>query len=137
MTIPRRLALLACLALAAPAARAQGTTGPSGAWVVQAIGTTSQAGAPRADITFAADGRAHGTTGCNRFNGGFTVDGASLTFGPVAGTRMACEPRAMDQERRFHEALAATRGWRMDGQALLLTDAAGTPVLRLIRIRAG
>lgn len=136
MSITRR-ALVACLALAAPAARAQPAAFPAGAWVVQAIGTTALAGAPRADITFTAEGRAHGTTGCNRFTGGFTADGATLAFGPVAGTRMACEPPAMDQEWRFHEALAATRGWRMDGAALLLTDGAGATVLRLARSRAG
>lgn len=137
MDITRRTALLACLALAAPGALAQGGPSPAGAWVVAAIGATSQAGAPRADITFAAEGRAHGTTGCNRFTGGFTLDGASLRFGPVAGTRMACAPPAMDQERRFHEALEAVRGWRADGAALLLTDGAGATVLRLVRVRAG
>ncbi len=138
MDTTRRMALLACLAVAAPGAFAQGGASPSGAWVVDAIGATRQAGgAPRADITFAAEGRAHGTTGCNRFTGGFTLDGASLRFGPVAGTRMACAPPAMDQERRFHEALDAVRGWRADGAALLLTDGAGATVLRLVRARAG
>lgn len=133
MQICRRPALLACLALAAPAAHAQDATGPMGAWVVEAIGATPLASSHRADITFTAEGRAHGTTGCNRFMGGFTLEGAALRFSPIAGTRMACEPAAMDQEQRFHDALAATRGWRMDGAALVLTDGAGGTVLRLVR----
>ncbi len=136
MPIDRRV-LLACLAFAAPAALAQAPAGPTGAWVVQAIGATPLTGSPRADITFTPDHRAYGTTGCNRFMGGFTLDGASLRFGPVAGTNMACEPAAMEQEQRFHQALAATRAWRMDGAALLLTDDAGNPALRLARASGG
>lgn len=136
MDIHRRPALLACLALAAPAALAEEAPGPTGAWVAEAIGGTALPASPRADITFSAEGRAHGSSGCNRFTGGFTRDGASLQFGPVAGTRMACEPAAMELEQRFHQALEAVRGWRMDGAALLLTDAAGATVLRLVRSRS-
>ena len=137
MDITRRTTLLACLALAAPGAFAQGGARPAGAWIVEAIGGTPLAGGPRADITFTAEGGVHGTTGCNRFMGGFTLDGASLRFGPTAGTRMACPPPAMEQERRFHEALEAVRGWQAEGDALLLTDGTGATVLRLLRGPAG
>ena len=135
MNLTRRCSLLACLAIAAPAAFAQEPAPPTGAWIVEAIGGAALTGEKRADITFTADHRVHGSTGCNRFMGGFTLAGASLRFGPVAGTRMACEAPLMQQEQRFHAALEAVRGWRMDGATLLLTDAGGAAALRLSRQR--
>lgn len=133
MQIPRRHILAACLAIAAPAALAQRAAFPGGEWVVAAMGNLPVSAPARADITFTDAGRAHGRSFCNRFTGGFTLDGATLRFGPAAGTRMACEAPAMDLEQRFHLALEAVRGWRLDGEALLLTDEAGAPVLRLVR----
>lgn len=50
---------------------------------------------------------------------------------------MACEPPAMEVEQRFLDALAAVRGWRLEGPALLLTDGAGATVMRLLRAEAG
>ncbi len=129
----RRHALVIPFALTLSAAVAQEAPAPAGAWVAASIGGTPVPPLHRADITFTAVGQVHGTTGCNRFMGGFTLDGGTLRFSPIAGTRMACEPTAMDQEMRFHEALSATRGWRPDGPALLLTNDAGDVVLRLVR----
>ena len=138
MVTHRRPALLACLLLAvAPACLAQLPDTPIGTWRVEAIGGSALPAAPRTDITFAAEGRVHGTGGCNRFMGGYTLDGATLRFGPIAGTRMACEAPAMEQETRFHDALATVRGWRRDGPSLLLTDGVGATVLRLVRAEAG
>jgi len=102
-------------------------------WVVQEIAGQPLAGQARADITFDGHGRAHGTGGCNRFNGGYLIDGAALRFGPAAQTNMACEPPAMDQEARFHAALATVRAWRIDGGRLLLLEAGGAVAMRLTR----
>ena len=41
-------------------------------------------------ILLDASGQISGGTGCNRFAGGYVVDGAYLTFGQVATTRMYC-----------------------------------------------
>jgi len=103
------------------------------AWIVGDIAGRGVAGRLRGDITFSAEGRAFGSGGCNRFTGGYALDGAALRFDRMASTQMACEPEAMDQERRFHEALGAVRGWRMEGGALHLTDAAGAILMRLTR----
>lgn len=130
MKIRRRAIPAACAALALPlAARAEGPAGRH--WTIAAIGGTPTVAAHPADITFSAEGRAFGSTGCNRFTGGFTLDGAALRFGAVAGTRMACEAAAMDQEHRLHQALDRVRGWRSEGAALLLTGEGGAVLLRL------
>lgn len=115
-------------------ARAPAAEGLSGApWAVQEIDGQPLAGPLRADITFDGQGRAHGTGGCNRFTGGYVLEGAALRFGPAAQTNMACEPAAMEQEARFHAALATVRGWRIEAGALLLLDADGAVRMRLAR----
>lgn len=112
---------------------AEGLVGP--AWVAEDIGGRGVADRARTEITFGADGRAYGSGGCNRFTGGYTLDGPSLRFGAMASTNMACVPAAMDQEQRFHQALAAVRGWRVENGILRLTDEAGAAVLRFSRAR--
>jgi copper homeostasis protein (lipoprotein) len=62
--------------------------------------------------------------GCNRLMGSYSVEGDRLTFGPLAGTRLAC-PEGMEQEHAFHEALGTTATWRITGERLELFDAAG------------
>jgi heat shock protein HslJ len=85
-----------------------------GDWLV-----TSLAGSPvatdgqAASIAFTLDGKVSGSTGCNRFMGGFALTGETLTFGPLAGTRMACPEALMQQESRMFELLAAVRGFQI------------------------
>lgn len=78
------------------------------------------------------ENRAHGSSGCNRFTGSFALTGYALTFGPLAGTRMACPEPAMALESRFHAALAATTGYGIEGETLTLTGPEG-PVARFLR----
>jgi putative lipoprotein len=102
-------------------------------WLAREIGGRPVDGPHRAEITFDPQGRAYGTGGCNRFTGGVTLSGASLRFGPMAQTNMACEEAAMAQEARFHEALAAVRAFRVEAGVLVLLDSAGKAAMRLAR----
>ena len=38
-----------------------------------------------------ADGKLHGTDGCNRLLGSYEASGTDIVFGPLGGTRMFCE----------------------------------------------
>ncbi|MBK9738997.1 MAG: META domain-containing protein [Actinobacteria bacterium] len=58
-------------------------------------------------ITFDAKGRVFGDSGCNRFTGGYTVKGDSITIGPLASTLMACPDRQMAAEATFLTRLQA------------------------------
>lgn len=58
--------------------------------------------------------------------------GNTLTFGPLAGTRMACPAPAMDLERRFQAALASVTGYAINGEVLTLESLDG-PVARFER----
>jgi heat shock protein HslJ/uncharacterized lipoprotein YbaY len=79
--------------------------------------------------------RVAGSGGCNRLAGGYTLAGDRLTFGRTVGTMMAC-PDGMEQERAFHEALAAVARWRIDGQRLELLDSRGGVLARFEAVAA-
>jgi putative lipoprotein len=116
---------------AAPAA--PGLVGPE--WIVEDIGGRGVVGRARVSIAFDGQGRISGSGGCNRLVGGYTLDGASLRFGQMAGTMMACEPPLGEQEQRFHAALAEVRAWRIENGLLHLTNGAGATVIRAARGR--
>jgi heat shock protein HslJ len=65
--------------------------------------------------------RLSGTAGCNRFNGNWKQDGATLQLGPMAATRMACPPPAMEIEQRVLALLEAANSvtYTADGAAIL------------------
>jgi len=104
-------------AAAAPAANA--LAGSS--WQLQ--------GNARVTMQFSADGRVAGRGGCNRYTGQAKIDGASLSFGPMASTQMACPGDAMNQEREFLAALGkAERFQLMEGALLLFTQGSTQPL---------
>jgi heat shock protein HslJ len=134
MKTSRRLLLAAALLAAAPACAQPAAPDLAGAeWIVEDIGGRGVVDRARVSITFGAEGRAFGSGGCNRFTGGYTLDGASLRFGQMAGTMMACVPALGEQEQRFHAALAEVRGWRIENGLLHLANGAGATVIRASR----
>lgn len=114
----RGLALACGLAAAACASVAPEAPLTETRWVVQTIN-----GQPVAfrtpTLEFAAD-RISGTGGCNRYFGGYAVDGARLAITGVGATEMACEQPVMAQEAAFHAALGAVRTYRREGETLVL-----------------
>jgi len=72
----------------------------------------------------AAERRAGGTGGCNRFGGGYELDGAKLRFREMASTQMACE-HGMETEAAYYAALGRVRRWRLAAGRLELLDDAG------------
>ncbi len=60
-----------------------------------------------------------GHGGCNSFNGGYTLDGTSLTIGPIASTQMACE--SLDLETAYLTGLGDVDTASSDGDQLTLT----------------
>jgi copper homeostasis protein (lipoprotein) len=81
-------------------------------------------------LEFATDSdRLSGSGGCNRLMGGFRLAGETLSFSPLASTKMACGPETMALEQRFSEALGQVRRWSIDRRSLLLQDATGRTLL--------
>jgi len=89
------------------------------------------------DVTLLLDnGQATGTDGCNNYFGGYTLSGASLTFGPMASTQMACPEPRMKIESAWLTALGIVTGWRVDAGTLHLLDAAGNDLATLSPVPA-
>jgi len=91
-------------------------------------------GPDRAHLRFVRDSAlVSGGTGCNRFSGTFTHDGAALHFPPLATTQMACiDQRVAEQEHAFLAALGATERYAMAGDTLTLVGPSGN-LARLVR----
>jgi heat shock protein HslJ len=67
-----------------------------------------------------AEADASGNAGVNTYNASYTAaaDG-SLTFGPIASTKMAGDQAAMDLEAKYLEALQSVTGYSVNAQGLL------------------
>ena len=94
------------------------------------------AGDVPADLQFDGDAmRAGGFSGCNRYTGGYSRDGASgrggaLAFKPMAGTLMACQEGA-ELEREYLQMLGAVTAFTLEGDRLSLL--AGPEVVATFR----
>jgi heat shock protein HslJ len=74
-------------------------------------------------------GRVTGFGGCNSITGTYKLEGDRLSFGPLAGTMMACHG-GMEAERNFLDALRKGGRARVALRHLELLDGAGEIVAR-------
>lgn len=91
-------------------------------------GVDAVAGRREPHLLLRGDGRYSATVGCNRMQGGYTVEGARLTLMPAAATRMACPPPLDALERRLGEVLVQAHRWQITANTLELFDDASRPV---------
>ncbi len=104
------------------------------AWVAEELAGVPVVPGVDSSLLVAADGKVSGNAGCNSYFGSAIVSGEAMTFGNLGTTKMACQEPAMSQESRLLRALDGTRGYRVQDDALLLLDGAGTT---LVRFRLG
>lgn len=94
----------------------------SSAWTLTALNgepVSVPAGAAAPSIHFdPATLRVSGNAGVNRFSGQYSLQGASLTFGPLVATKMAGPEELNRLEIRFLQALEGTNRWRTEGDSL-------------------
>jgi putative lipoprotein len=106
-------------------------------WLAEDIGGRGVIDRARTTISFEPEGRVAGSGGCNRYFGSVTIKGDAITFSEKLGaTMMACAPALMDQERKFFDALAATRLYRFDdpGHELVFLGEDGALLLRFSQV---
>ena len=115
---------------------ANGEIGPVGRWLAEDIRGGGVIDRLQTILEIAPDGAMSGTGGCNRMMGKASIANDIITFGQIASTQMACTPAAMNQERKFFDALRDVRGWRADPmrRKLILLAADGTPIVVLARM---
>jgi putative lipoprotein len=102
-------------------------------WTVTSIGGRPVAAPRPPTLSIAPDHRAGGFGGCNNYFTEASIDTEALTFGPAAATRMACAPDLMSEENAYFTALSAVASYELDDQGLRLLDAAGVPLIGLVR----
>jgi heat shock protein HslJ len=99
-------------------------------WVLVDLAGTPALKQPPATLAFPEAGRAAGSGSCNRFTGSVTITGATLKFGPLASTRMACMANDVSQQedRYFNALAAATRYEVKNGELLIYCDGFDKPL---------
>jgi heat shock protein HslJ len=95
----------------------------SGEWTLASAGDPAAPRAPLTDavptILFEANGMS-GFAGCNRYFGGFSFGGDSISFTDIGATRMACDQPRMEQESFFFAALMGATTFSLDGDTLTI-----------------
>lgn len=71
------------------------------------------------------ESRVSGTSGCNSMSGTFKVEEDKITFGPIMGTKMACEGTG---ENQFMTAFNTVQKFKL-GKKLYLYDGVGNKAL--------
>ncbi len=106
----------------------------AGAWTVDHVeGAVLPEGSEVSMIFDAGAGRVYGKSACNRYNGGFTLTGEGLSFGPAAGTMMACPQDLMAVEQTFLKSLETVDRFDFAESGALDLYAGGTVVIRARR----
>jgi len=98
------------------------------AWNLAQMGGTADFAHILPTIQFGDDGKVFGFSGCNTFTGTFTTEGATLTLGPLAMTKIACVRPASAVESDYLEALAGVSSWEIGAGGQLTLG--GAVVLR-------
>jgi heat shock protein HslJ len=88
-------------------------------------------------MEFDADGQVSGNGGCNQYSGGYSVDGSSISIGPLRSTMMACPDEAVGtQEAQFLAALDMVETWSLAGDELTLLGT-GETILVTATVNSG
>lgn len=103
-----------------------------GGWTAVELDGAALAEGIEVTLEFAGD-RVAGRAACNRYNGGFTLTGEGLSFGPAAVTQMACPEDRMQAQAAFFAALEATDRFEIDGSGDLLLIGGDRRLLRARR----
>ncbi len=115
---------------ASPTTTGSSTTLEGTTWV---LAKKTELGAELGDVVASAtftNGKVSGTSGCNTYNGPYTVDGDKITIGPnLISTQMACGPAETTVEKVFLERLPKVASYNITGSTLTLADSSGKALL--------
>jgi len=120
------ICLIAGVIILAACASSQGGDLTGKVWALTELG--GQPILPDTGITanFTSEGALSGSSGCNQYNGAYTVSGSSMTINtPLATTMMACAQPVMDQESAYLKALGEVKTFTIKGDKLTLSGANG------------
>jgi heat shock protein HslJ len=112
-----------------------------GDWTLQSLGgedvpSALPAGAKAPSLRVSPEGRVSGFGGVNRLSSSLDVEAISrgeFKLSPVAATKMAGPPAAMQLEDRFTRLLGEATGFSVSGDTLQLFGAGKQQLMRLVR----
>ncbi len=93
-------------------------------WMVELLGDEEvEDDEQQPTLDFDKQGGLSGTTSCNRYSAGVTIEGDTIRVSPARVTRMACETELMRQEQTFLDLIGAASTFeiRADGWLVLTT----------------
>jgi heat shock protein HslJ len=86
------------------------------------------------DVSAEFDGTAiSGNAGCNSYHASYEASGNEISFGPVAGTKMACPEAETSTEARYLQLLEGVATFETSGRSMSMSDGDGTPVLQFMQ----
>lgn len=98
-------------------------------WTVTSINENSSFSANPTISLSVNDKTISGNTGCNNFNGRFTLKGNKISFDQMASTKMFC--KNMDIEDRFFSTLEKVDSYTIENNELILLNKANKVVMKL------
>jgi heat shock protein HslJ len=102
-------------------------------WKLLKIGQQPVLDDSQPSLQFTQPGQVSGSGSCNRFTGTVTLSGESISFGPLAATRMACADPINAQETQYFYALSTAQRFVLQGNSLQIY--ASTMDLPLLYVR--
>ena len=127
---PQSVQLVASTATSGVAVTPSKLAGTS--WTAFFIDGVAEVLSPKPKLRWDLSQRVSGTGGCNSFVGASVVGADSLRLGSLAATGKPCVTLPGAQEDMFYKSLELTRKARLDGEQLVLLDANGNPLVRLL-----
>jgi putative lipoprotein len=106
-------------------------------WLLEDLAGAAVLDRVEATLEYPEPGKVAGKGSCNRFFGSVEISSASISFGPLGSTRMACVEAVMSQEAKYLEALQGAERFRIDGTTLLIYARGLDQPLRFIRTKPG
>lgn len=114
-----------------------GADTPTGSWTLTSYTNSSgtvPAPDPAATISFTADGRLSGSTGCNTFGGSWSTAGPRLKFSSIGMTARGCvDPAVTTQETAFGIAFSKPQTWSVHGDELTIAAVDGSTSITFTR----
>lgn len=104
-------------------------------WKLTEIAGHAPVAGAEVTLQFSGD-HAAGFASCNQYRAPYTAGGSALGFGAAIATKRACAEAARNaQETAYLGAIGNVASYATTGDALTLSDAEGTPLLRFVRVR--
>lgn len=104
-----------------------------GEWVAFAVDGVEEVVSPKPKLRWTGPEQVAGTGGCNAFGGRAVVGPQGLRIGPLKPFGKPCLTLPGGQEDRFFQALEQTRKAFLERDQLVLVDAAGKTMARLLK----